>query len=229
MFKFKTNFKLLLLVGISSLGLPLFLGFIPPRPGIAQANSCQPKQNNRKLPTSMTASSLNASIEWAMKEANLKGQVESIVWAYGVQIYEFQNGNQPKVFAPSADLYPVENLDDELYLLMQDKIGNHYKVGNSPAWEFFDGQRLIAQEKKEIEGAGEEDVSWLAVKIKPVIDKTDATLKKDYHVLRIETRGGTTPNCSRQFEGFFSVDYQTLYAIVKTNSSQASRPSVINK
>ncbi len=213
----KTKIKLLLFVGIYSIGLPLFLSVIPPRPGIAQQNSCQVKENERKLPTSIPASSLNASIDWAMKEANLQGEVKFIVWADGVQIYEFQNGSQPKVFAPSADLYPVENLNDELYLLMYEPIGNHDKVGDSPAWEFWGGNRLVAKSKKEIEGAGEEDVPWLAV-------RTD---KKDHYILRIETQGGTAPDC--RFEGLLGVPYQSLYVLVKSDSSQASRLSVINR
>ncbi|MGK7934464.1 MAG: DUF3455 domain-containing protein [Xenococcaceae cyanobacterium] len=220
----KTKINLLLFVGIYSIGLPLFLSFIPPRPGIAQQNSCQVKENDRKLPSSIPASSLNASIDWAMKEANLQGEVKFIVWADGVQIYNYSNG-QPKIFAPLANLYPVENFDDEMYILMNDPIGNHYKIGDAPAWEFLGGNRLVAKSKKEIEGAGEKDAPWLAVKIKPVTDKTDATLKiepKDYYILRLETRGGTAPDCPRQFEGFLSVDYQTLYAIVKVNSQQQS-------
>ncbi len=205
----KTKIKLLLFVSIYAIGLPLFLSFIPPRPGIAQQNSCQVKENERKLPTSIPASSLNAEIEWAMKEANLKGQVESIVWADGVQIYNYSNG-QPKIFAPLANLYPVENLADELYILENEPIGNHDQVGDSPAWEFLDGQRFIAQEKIEIEGAGEEDVPWLVV-------RTD---KKDHYILRIETQGGTAPDC--RFEGLLGVDYQSLYVVVKVNSQQQS-------
>ncbi len=214
---FKTNtFKLLLLVGISSLGLPLFLSFFPPQRGIAQENSCQVEENNRKLPSSIPASKLNAEIESVMKEADLEGEIELIIWADGVQIYNYSNG-QPKIFAPLANLYPVENFDDELYILMNDPIGNHDQVGDSPAWEFFDGQRFIAQEKIEIEGAGEQDVPRLAV-------RTD---QKDYYILRLGTQGGTAPDC--RFEGLLGVPYQSLYVLVKTNGSQASQSSVINK
>ena len=213
---FTKKIKLLLFLGIPSIGLPLFLGFLPPRRGIAQENSCQVKQNKRKLPSSIPASSLNAQIESAMEEANLQGEVEFIVWADGVQIYNYSNG-QPKIFAPLANLYPVENFDDELYILMNDPIGNHDQVGDSPAWEFWGGRRFIAKSKKEIEGAGEKDVPRLAVR----------TEQKDYYILRLGTQGGTAPDC--QFEGLLGVPYQTLYVIIKTNGSQASRPSVINK
>ena len=79
---------------------------------------------------------------------------------------------------------------------------------NTPAWE-FSSERLVAEEVTKIEGAKEEDAPWLLV-------KTD---KKDYYVLRIETRGGNPPQCN--FEGVVGVPYQTVYVIIKTDASQA--------
>ena len=225
---FKTNtFKLLLYVGISSTCLPIFLSFFSPQRGIAQEKYCQVEENNRKLPSSMTASSLNASIESAMKEASLQGEVEFIVWADGVQIYNYHNG-QPKISAPHAKLYPVENLDNELYLLMKDKsIGNHYLLRDKAAWEFGNGQRFIAQEKKEIEGGGEKDVTWLAVKVKPERNEIGKIDRKEHYILRIHTKGGVAPDCN--FEGSLGMDYQTLYGFIKTNGSQVSQSSVSDR
>ena len=182
--------------------------FISSSPAIAQQKYCQIKSSERTL-FSGDFENFDQSIKSAMKSANLKGEVKKIVWAEGVQIYEFKDGKS-KVFAPSADLFAFQSSGNGIYVFNQSKIGSHYKVGDSPAWEFAN-QRLVAQEVTKIEGAGEQDAPWLVAE----------TSKEGYYVLRIETRGGVPPQCN--FEGVVGVPYQTLYVIVKTSSPQAVR------
>ena len=142
-----------------------------------------------------------------MRSAELEGEVQQILWADGLQAYEFTNG-KTQIYAPSADLFGVESLGKDIYLFGSKKIGSHYKV-DTPAWE-FSSERLIAQEVTKIDGAEGKDAPWLLV-------KTD---QKGYYILRIETRGGVPPQCD--FEGVLGVPYQTLYVIIKTDASQAS-------
>ncbi len=149
---------------------------------------------------------IDRQIELAMRSAELEGEVQQILWADGLQAYEFING-KPQIYAPSAELFLVESLGKDIYLFGSKKIGSHYKV-DTPAWEFPDS-RLVAEEVTKIDGAKEVDAPWLLV-------KTD---QKDYYVLRIETRGGVPPQCD--FEGVVGVPYQTLYVIIKTDSPQA--------
>ena len=206
--RFRARVSRFLLIAITSTSI-----FIPSIPAIAQQKSCQIEQTERTL-FSDGFNNLNQSISSAMKSANLKGEVKKIVWAEGVQIYEFKDG-KPKIFAPSADLFSFQSSDNGIYLFDQsEKIGSHYKVGDNPAWEFAN-QRLVAAEKaRRIEGAGEKDAPWLVV-------KTD---KEGYYILRIETRGGIPPEAEKcNFEGLIGVSYQTLYVIVETSNSQASQ------
>lgn len=71
----------------------------------------------------------------------------------------------------------------------------------------------------QIEGAGEEDAPWLAVK----------TNVEGYHILRIETRGGVLPKKNCDFEGLLGVQYETLYVIVKDDNSRVSQSRISNR
>ena len=164
---------------------------------------CKVQQQTRTL-FSEPIENIDQKIDGAMKSAKLKGKVEKIVWAKGLQAYHIYQ-HQSQVFAPSADLFPVEYSENNEYQLEEKKIGSHYKVGSSPAWEFSNGDRLIGEKIKKIDGAGEKDAPWLVVK----------TNLEDYYILRIETRGGILPRHHCNFEGILGVPYQTLYVIVK--------------
>ncbi len=98
---------------------------------------CKVQQQTRTL-FSEPIENIDQKIDRAMKSAKLKGQVEKIVWAKGLQAYHMYQ-HQSQVFAPSADLFPVEYLENNKYELEENKIGSLYKVGSSPAWEFFNG------------------------------------------------------------------------------------------
>ncbi len=189
----------MLLIGIS-----LVPNFILTAPAKAQ-EYCKIEPVKRTL-FSHPVANLDRQIELAMRSAELEGEVQKILWADGLQSYEFING-KPEIFAPSADLFSVESLGQDIYIFNSKKIGSHYKI-DTPVWEFA-GSRLVAEEVTKIDGAGEKDAPWLLVK----------TNQKDYYILRIETRGGVPPkeNCSG-FEGVLDVPYQTIYVIIKTDS-----------
>ena len=189
----------MLLIGISFVP-----NFIVSAPAFAQ-EYCKIKPTERTL-FSHPVANLDRQIELAMNSAKIQGKVEKILWAKGLQAYEFIGG-KPQIYAPSAELFSVESLGQDIYIFNSKKIGSHYKL-NTPAWEFADS-RLVAEEVAQIDGAGEKDAPWLLVK----------TNKKDYYVLRIETRGGNPPQCN--FEGVVGVPYQTLYVIIKTDAPQA--------
>ncbi len=95
---------------------------------------CQIKQTERTL-FSHPVTNLNQKIKSVMQSAELEGEVQQIVWADGLQAYQFIDG-KPEIFAPSADLFPYESLGNDLHILSSEKIGSHYKV-NSPAWEYL--------------------------------------------------------------------------------------------
>ena len=187
---------------------------ITPIPVLAQ-KYCKIEHNERTL-SSYPVTNLEQKIESAMQSAKLKGEVKKIVWAEGLQAYEIKNG-ESKVFAPIADLFSVESMGNERYILAQEKIGSHYKL-DSPAWE-FSAQRLVAEEVAMIEGADELDAPWLVV-------KTDT---EGYYVLRIETRGGVLPKTDCEFEGLLGIPYQTIYVIVETDDLQASEQSIFEQ
>lgn len=153
------------------------------------------------------AININKTIELAMKSAGLEGKIETILWAKGYQIYEREN-KEVKIFGPSADLFYVKDLGNKSYLFDNKEIGYHYKL-NTPAWE-YEGKRFIAKEIEKIEGGEKQDAPWLKVK----------TNQEGYYILRIETRGGATPNCQFE-EPLVGVPYQTLYVIVYSDSPQA--------
>ncbi len=182
------------------------------KPVLAEQKSCEIEPTERTL-FSHRPQNIDRQIKLAMNSAQLQGKVEKILWAKGLQAYEFING-KPQIYAPSAELFLVESLGKDIYLFGSKKIGSHYKL-NTPAWEFSE-ERLIAEEVTRIDGAEQKDAPWLLVR----------TNKKDYYILRIETRGGIPPQCN--FEGILGVPYQTLYVIVKTDAPQASR-TVNNK
>jgi len=169
---------------------------------------CQIEQTKRTLFTH-PVNNLNQKIQQAMQSAELSGEVQQVWWADGLQAYEFIGG-KPGIYAPSADLFSVDSLAENIHIFNSKKIGSHYKV-DTPAWE-FSNSRLVAKEVTKIDGAKEGDAPWLLV-------KTD---REGYYVLRIETRGGVPPECNN-FEGILGVPYQTLYVIVKTNIPQAFR------
>jgi len=183
----------------------LGISFVPNLLLIAPAKAqeyCKIEPVKRTL-FSHPVANLDRQIQLAMRSAELEGEVEKILWADGLQAYEFMSG-KPQIYAPSADLFSVESLGKDIYIFNSKKIGSHYKL-DTPAWEFPDS-RLVAEEVTKIDGAKEEDAPWLLIK----------TNKKDYYILRIETRGGVPPQCD--FEGVVGVPYQTLYVIIKTDS-----------
>ena len=192
--RFKTKI-LMLTIGI-------FL--IAPMPAKAQ-ESCQIRQTERTL-FSHPVANLTQKIKQAIQLAKLEGEVQQILWADGLQAYEFIGG-KPEIYAPSAELFSVDSLAENIYIFNSKKVGNHYKL-DTPAWE-FSNSRLVAKEVTKIDGASDGDAPWLLV-------KTD---REGYYVLRIETRGGVPPECN--FEGILGVPYQTLYVILKTNTPQA--------
>lgn len=189
----------------------ILLGSIP---ALAEGY-CQVQEEERTL-FSHPVENLNQKIQAAMKSAKLEGEVKKIIWAKGLQNYEIKDDKQ-KVFAPSADLFPLTISGEGIVIFSHQKIGSHYKV-NSPAWE-FPWQRLVAEEVTKIEGAGKEDAPWLAV-------KTDID---GYHILRIETRGGVLPEKNCDFEGLLGVQYETLYIIVQDDNSRASQSRISNR
>lgn len=176
---------------------------------------CKVKEEERTL-FSHPVENLGQKIQSAMQSANLEGEVKNIVWAKGLQNYEIKDDKQ-KVFAPSADLFPLTISGEGIVVYSHKKIGSHYKI-DSPAWE-FPWQRLVAKEVKKIEGAGKEDAPWLAVK----------TNVDGYHILRIETRGGLVPENNCDFEGLLGVQYETLYVIVQDDNSRTSQSRVSNR
>ena len=187
------------------IGMTFAANFTMTTPAKAQ-KSCPIEPVKRTL-FSHPVANLDRQIELAMRSAELEGEVQQILWADGLQAYEFVGG-KPQIYAPSADLFGVEPLGQDIYIFNSKKIGSHYKL-NTPAWEFPDS-RLVAEEVTKIDGAEGKDAPWLLV-------KTD---RKGYYILRIETRGGVPPQCN--FEGVLGVPYQTLYVIIKTDASQAS-------
>ena len=189
------------------IGMTLIPNFLIKTPAKAQG-VCQIEPTERTL-FSHPVDNLNQKIAQAMQSAELSGEVQRILWADGLQAYEFIGG-KPGIYAPSADLFSVDSLAENIHIFNSKKIGSHYKL-DRPAWEFANS-RLVAQEVTKIDGAEEKDAPWLLV-------KTD---REGYYVLRIETRGGVPPECSN-FEGILGVAYQTLYVIVKTNTPQAFR------
>ena len=198
--RFKTKLSMLL-VGMIFAGLPIIS-----TPVKAQ-EYCQIETTKRTL-FSHPVDNLDRQIKQAMQSAELEGKVHQVLWADGLQAYEFIGG-KPGIYAPSGELFSVDSLAENIHIFNSKKIGSHYKV-DTPAWEFANS-RLVAKEITKIDGAGEKDAPWLLVK----------TNKEGYYVLRIETRGGIPPRCD--FEGILGVPYQTLYVIIKTNTPQAVR------
>lgn len=208
----KTKQFSLLSIALATSGSVL-LGSVP---ALAEGY-CKIQEEERTL-FSHPVENLNQKIQLAMKSAKLEGgEVKKVIWAKGLQNYEIKD-NKQKVFSPSADLFPVEVLGEGIIIFSNNKIGSHYKVNSSPAWE-FPWQRLVAKEVRKIEGAGKEDAPWLAVE----------TNTEGYHVLRIETRGGILPEKNCDFEGLLGVQYETLYVIVETDNPRASQSRISNR
>ncbi|MGK7949859.1 MAG: DUF3455 domain-containing protein [Xenococcaceae cyanobacterium] len=178
-------------------------------------NFCKIPQSDRSL-VSQPVVNLESEISKAMRSLDLEGEIEKIIWAKGTQSYEMKPDGSMVSFGPSADLLSVESKDNKI-VPVAEKVGSHYKVGNLPAWE-FPSLRLIAQEVAKLEGAGNNDVPWLAI-------KTD---REGYYVLRLETRGGLPPEEECQFSGIVGIPYETIYVVIKDNSS-AKKSNFFNK
>lgn len=184
-------FLMILTIGVNS---------ITPMSVRAQ-NFCQIEESDRSL-TSDPVVDLEQKIDRAKQSLNIEGEVKRIMWAEGIQSYEIKDDLSHESFGPLADLLSVQSSSNEI-IPTPEKIGSHYKVGNSPVWEFAES-RLMGKEVTKIEGAGENDVSWLVV----------TTDREGYYVLRLETRGGLPPDENCEFAGLLGIPYQTIYVII---------------
>ena len=100
-------------------GMIFAANFNNPTPAKAQA-ICQIKQTGRTL-FSHRPINIERQIQLVMRSAELEGEVQQILWADGLQAYQFI-GNKPEIYAPSAELFSVESLGKDIYLFNSQKI-----------------------------------------------------------------------------------------------------------